>query len=145
MFEWLRRKKKDVEAIAGTPAKSDITPQSKPAKAQPAPEPRTVSETCQASISGSLANRRRELLSVLKDVIRQNPPKPGTPATEVAGLTLRSARVVRVKAGGLRVLAELGEAGRTYAYTLRRDGTYRREGVPDKRAPLLAISQPAAQ
>jgi len=125
-----------------------------PAEASPAPavEIPTQAETSAATATetaveiksagagGLVAAKRRDLVSALRQAIQQHPPAAGKDAIVITAMKLRPARVVGVKADGLRVLAEHEDAGRTYAYTLRRDGTYRLEGAPDKRAPLLAIA-----
>lgn len=70
-------------------------------------------------------------------------PRVGADAIIVTPTNLRKAKVVRVQAGGRRIVAKLGDAQSARAYLLRADGTYRPEGAPSQIASRLVISSTA--
>lgn len=70
-------------------------------------------------------------------------PRVGADAIIVTPTNLRKATVVRVQAGGRRIVAKLGDAQSARAYLLRADGTYRPEGAPSQIASRLVISSTA--
>lgn len=84
-------------------------------------------------------NEQKRVVHVLAKVRKEPKPSAGMPAYELAPPKLRKARIVAVKAGGRRLLAKVAGAERTYTYALRKDGTYRLAGAPQKTAPRLLL------
>ncbi len=133
MFGWFKR----------TP-KSDQPPQAPApaASAAPATEPTAASPALSVAPSPELpasseVTIAQPLPSAAKRTLQSDGPAPGEPMIEILQKRQRAAVVVRVQAGGRRVLARHQGNGRTYAYTKRADGTFRREHAPTLIAPVL--------
>ncbi|RPG42397.1 MAG: hypothetical protein CBC34_007935 [Hyphomicrobiaceae bacterium TMED74] len=70
-------------------------------------------------------------------------PKVGLDALAVAPPLIESAKVVKVQAGGRRVVASFGNSAKVRVYSKRADGTYRLEGAPAQSSSRLIVGATA--
>ena len=70
-------------------------------------------------------------------------PIVGIDAVAVAPPVIEAATVVKVQAGGRRVVASFGNSTKVRVYSRRADGTYRLEGAPAQSASRLIVGATA--
>lgn len=147
MFGWFKRKSNDKPVVETV------------AKAAPPPAVETVAETAKvvveavasslapaiapaaSSAATTVAAPRQIGLSSAERVRVLHKPILASKAVEILqNKRKRPAEIVRIQAGGRRVVARLGESGRTYAYTRRPDGTFRLECAPTATATRLVTT-----
>lgn len=152
MFKWLFGRKEAPKTDASTapapsPAPVAVAPvQTAPAapsapevvQAAAAPAPSTVSTPSGASRSTPKAVLLKQSLSLLAqdDDVE---PKVGLDAVAVAPPLVEAGKVVKVQAGGRRVVASVGDSAKMRVYSRRADGTYRLEGAPAQSASRLIV------
>ena len=153
MFKWLfgKRANGDGASTGGTepgantgaeqvaPVIAEAAVQAPPAHAV-APSPAVLTASV-ATVEDTVAptavalTRFRAALSDAED----EPPRVGAAAIIVTPSKQQEAKVVRVQAGGRRVIASLANAQAARVYLRRADGTYRPEGAPSQIASRLVI------
>ena len=131
MFGWFTRKSKQQSSPESTADNQPTTIAAEQAVAQPSPQPTphladAVAAPAQDGTGPSLPNTQQGFN--FKRITKA--PDIGAAVIEVNRKRKRPAKVVRVQAGGRRILARLQETGRTYAYTRRPDGTFHLEQAP---------------
>ena len=152
MFKWLfgKRAEDDTSSVETTePGFNDGVEQiesSKPVAAQPPqsseasptlPPPVANGETTVEAVGLNPAARTR--LRAVSGEAEDQPPQVGADAIIVTPSKQQEAKVVRVQAGGRRVVAAIANARAARVYLRRSDGTYRPEGAPSRIASRLVI------
>ncbi|MEM6499190.1 MAG: hypothetical protein AAF709_21010, partial [Pseudomonadota bacterium] len=108
---------------------------------EPAPAP-SVAASAPPSIQTPKAALLKQSLSLLTDGSDVE-PKVGLDAVAVAPPLVEAAKVVKVQAGGRRVVASFGNSAKVRVYSKRADGTYRLEGAPAQSASRLIVGATA--
>ncbi len=161
MFGWFKRKKtgSPVAAVTSAPEQAaaagpaePVTPLDIPLPPEPTPMPVVAVPVVAADVPAQMAPAVAappvlpvKPADILKpgavaalEKSRAAQPEVGQYATVVAGVRIEDAKVVRVQAGGRRVLARVG-GRREQAYSRRRDGSYWLEGGPAKASSRLLL------
>ena len=169
MFKWLFGRKKEepraettvepaqtaapapvTEAPTASAVAPEPTPVAAPSVATPAAvneiAPIPVVETAPAAAETSTQTPKTALLkqslSLLADGSDME-PKVGLDAVAVAPPLIEPAKVVKVQAGGRRVVASFGNSAKVRVYSKRADGTYRLEGAPTQTSSRLIVGATA--
>lgn len=147
MFGWFKRKSNDKPAVetvakaAPTPAVEKVPEPARAAAEPVASSPAPAIATPATATAAPVVAPRQIGPSSAERVRVLHKPILASKAVEILqNKRKRSAEIVRIQAGGRRVVARLGESGRTYAYTRRPDGTFRLECAPTATATRLVTT-----
>ncbi len=155
MFEWLFGSRKPA---ADVPATTASRPATSPTAAASSPQatktpPAAMSDQAPVAVADSLektpadTNSPVEVSALMAKTITRlavgedAEPKVGIDAVAVTPLRLDNAKVVRVQAGGRRVMVSLTapDSDRVRIYSRRSDGVYRLEGTPERSPARLVL------
>ena len=153
MFKWLFGKRANGDAASAgetgpsaetgaqqvAPVIAEAAVQVPPAQAvAPSPAVVTASVATVEDAVGPTAVALTRFRAALRNA-EDEPPRVGAAAIIVTPSKQQEAKVVRVQAGGRRVIASLANAQAARVYLRRADGTYRPEGAPSQIASRLVI------
>ena len=112
----------------------------------PEPAPASVVQAAPAAAQSSTQAPKAVLLKQSLSLLAEGSdmePKVGLDALAVAPPLIESAKVVKVQAGGRRVVASFGNSAKVRVYSKRADGTYRLEGAPAQSSSRLIVGATA--
>ena len=161
MLKWLFGLKKEepksetkIAAVQAVQPAAAPAPQPSPAAATapverapaptvaPEPTPASVVQAAPAAAQPSTQAPKAVLLKQSLSLLAEGSdmePKVGLDALAVAPPLIESAKVVKVQAGGRRVVASFGNSAKARVYSKRADGTYRLEGAPAQSSSRLIV------
>ncbi len=165
MLKWLFGLKKEepksetkIAAVQAVQPAAAPAPQPSPAAATapverapaptvaPEPTPASVVQAAPAAAQPSTQAPKAVLLKQSLSLLAEGSdmePKVGLDALAVAPPLIESAKVVKVQAGGRRVVASFGNSAKVRVYSKRADGTYRLEGAPAQSSSRLIVGATA--
>ena len=165
MLKWLFGLKKEepksetkIAAVQAVQPAAAPAPQPSPAAATapverapaptvaPEPAPASVVQAAPAAAQSSTQAPKAVLLKRSLSLLAEGSdmePKVGLDALAVAPPLIESAKVVKVQAGGRRVVASFGNSAKVRVYSKRADGTYRLEGAPAQSSSRLIVGATA--
>ena len=165
MLKWLFGLKKEepksetkIAAVQAVQPAAAPAPQPSPAAATapverapaptvaPEPAPASVVQAAPAAAQSSTQAPKAVLLKQSLSLLAEGSdmePKVGLDALAVAPPLIESAKVVKVQAGGRRVVASFGNSAKVRVYSKRADGTYRLEGAPAQSSSRLIVGATA--
>ena len=112
----------------------------------PEPTPASAVQAAPAAAQPSTQAPKAVLLKQSLSLLAEGSdmePKVGLDALAVAPPLIESAKVVKVQAGGRRVVASFGNSAKVRVYSKRADGTYRLEGAPAQSSSRLIVGATA--
>ena len=112
----------------------------------PEPAPASVVQAAPAAAQSSTQAPKAVLLKQSLSLLAEGSdmePKVGLDALAVAPPLIESAKVVKVQAGGRRVVASFGNSAKVRVYSKRADGTYWLEGAPARSSSRLIVGATA--
>ena len=146
MLTWLfRRKKEKSKSESKVAPVQAVQPGAAPAP-QPNPAPASVVQLAPAAADSLAHAPKAALLKQSWSLLAQGTdiePKVGLDALAVAPPLIESAKVVKVQAGGRRVVASFGNSAKIRVYSKRADGTYWLEGAPARSSSRLIVGATA--
>ena len=165
MLKWLFGLKKEepksetkIAAVQAVQPAAAPAPQPSPAAATapverapaptvaPEPTPASVVQAAPAAAQPSTQAPKAVLLKQSLSLLAEGSdmePKVGLDALAVAPPLIESAKVVKVQAGGRRVVASFGNSAKVRVYSKRADGTYWLEGAPARSSSRLIVGATA--
>ena len=165
MLKWLFGRKKEepksetkIAAVQAVQPAAAPAPQPSPAAATapverapaptvaPEPAPASVVQAAPAAAQSSTQAPKAVLLKQSLSLLAEGSdmePKVGLDALAVAPPLIESAKVVKVQAGGRRVVASFGNSAKVRVYSKRADGTYWLEGAPAQSSSRLIVGATA--
>ena len=165
MLKWLFGRKKEelksetkVAPVQAVQPAAAPAPQPSPAAATapverapaptvaPEPAPASVVQAAPAAAQSSTQAPKAVLLKQSLSLLAEGSdmePKVGLDALAVAPPLIESAKVVKVQAGGRRVVASFGNSAKVRVYSKRADGTYWLEGAPAQSSSRLIVGATA--
>ena len=165
MLKWLFGLKKEepksetkIAAVQAVQPAAAPAPQPSPAAATapverapaptvaPEPTPASAVQAAPAAAQPSTQAPKAVLLKQSLSLLAEGSdmePKVGLDALAVAPPLIESAKVVKVQAGGRRVVASFGNSAKVRVYSKRADGTYRLEGAPAQSSSRLIVGATA--
>ena len=155
MLKWLfGRKKEELKSETKVAPVQAAQPAAAPAPAERAPAPTVAPEPAPASVVQAAPAAAQSSTQAPKAVLLKQSlsllaegsdmePKVGLDALAVAPPLIESAKVVKVQAGGRRVVASFGNSAKVRVYSKRADGTYWLEGAPARSSSRLIVGATA--
>ena len=165
MLKWLFGLKKEepksetkIAAVQAVQPAAAPAPQPSPAAATapverapaptvaPEPTPASAVQAAPAAAQPSTQAPKAVLLKQSLSLLAEGSdmePKVGLDALAVAPPLIESAKVVKVQAGGRRVVASFGNSAKVRVYSKRADGTYWLEGAPAQSSSRLIVGATA--
>ncbi|MEM7748644.1 MAG: hypothetical protein AAF346_10360 [Pseudomonadota bacterium] len=128
------------------PAPAPVVTAPVAAASQPAPSASAPAPSTEASSAPTIQTPKAALLKQSLSLLADGSdvePKVGLDAVAVAPPLVEAATVVKVQAGGRRVVASFGNSAKVRVYSKRADGTYRLEGAPAQSASRLIVGATA--